>query len=82
MEFGARHLGSRDRFIGWSAEARRRNLRFLAYNSRFLILPWVQVEHLASHLLGHMARLLSGDWQQVYGHPLARFSAKVRLTLF
>jgi len=65
-----RHLGSRDRFIGWSAEARRRNLRFLAYNSRFLILPWVQVEHLASHLLGHMARRLSGDWEQVYGHPI------------
>jgi len=65
-----RHLGSRDRFIGWSAQARRRNLRFLAYNSRFLILPRVQVEHLASHLLGHMARLLSGDWQQVYGHPI------------
>ncbi len=65
-----RHLGSRDRFIGWSAEARRRNLRFLAYNSRFVILPWVQVEHLASHLLGRMARVLSGDWEQVYGHPI------------
>jgi Domain of unknown function (DUF4338) len=65
-----RHLGSRDHFIGWSAEARRRNLRFLAYNSRFLILPWVQVEHLASHLLGHMARGLSGDWEQAYGHPI------------
>jgi transposase len=36
-----RHLGSRDRYIGWSAEARRRNIRFLAYNTRFLILPWV-----------------------------------------
>jgi hypothetical protein len=35
-----RHLGSRDRFIGWNAEARRRNIRFLAYNTRFLILPW------------------------------------------
>jgi len=65
-----RHLGSRDRFIGWSAEARRRNIRFLAYNSRFLILPWVQVEHLASHLLGRMARLLSGNWEQLYGHPI------------
>ena len=41
-----RHLGSRDRYIGWSAEARRRNVRFLAYNSRYLILPWVTVEHL------------------------------------
>jgi len=65
-----RHLGSRDRFIGWGAEARRRNIRFLAYNSRFLILPWVQVEHLASHLLGCMARVLSDDWERIYGHPI------------
>jgi Druantia protein DruA len=65
-----RHLGSRDRYIGWSAEARRRNIRFLAYNIRFLILPWVQVEHLASHLLGCMAKRLSEDWERVYGHPI------------
>ena len=65
-----RHLGSRDRFIGWSAEARRRNIRFVAYNTRFLILPWVQVEHLASHLLGGMARRLSEDWERIYGHPI------------
>lgn len=65
-----RHLGSRDRYIGWSAEARRRNVRFLAYNTRFLILPWVRVEHLASHLLSRMARRISRDWQQVYGHPV------------
>jgi hypothetical protein len=50
-----RHLGARDRFIGWSVEARRRNLRFLAYNPRYLILPWVRVPHLASHVLGQMA---------------------------
>jgi len=65
-----RHLGCRDRFIGWSAQARRKNIRFLAYNTRYLILPWVQVPHLASHLLGHMARTLSGDWERVYGHPV------------
>jgi Domain of unknown function (DUF4338) len=65
-----RHLGSRDRYIGWSAEARRRNIRFLAYNTRFLILPWVTVPHLASHLLGRMARLLSQDWERLYGHPI------------
>jgi hypothetical protein len=65
-----RHLGPRDRFIGWSAAARRRNLRFLAYNTRFLILPWVEVPHLASHLLGRMARMIAGDWQRVYGHPV------------
>jgi hypothetical protein len=65
-----RHLGSRDRYIGWSAEARRRNVRFLAYNTRFLILPWVKVEHMASHILGRMASRISADWQRIYGHPI------------
>lgn len=65
-----RHLAGRDCFIGWSAEARRRNIRFLAYNLRFLLLPWVCIPHAASHILAHMARRLSADWQQVYGHPL------------
>ena len=65
-----RHLGPRDRFIGWSADARRRNIRGVAYNTRYLILPWVEVPHLASHLLGRMARMLPGDWQRVYGHPV------------
>jgi hypothetical protein len=65
-----RHLGSRDRFIGWSGEARRCNIRFIAYNTRFLILPWVQVPHLASHILGRIARRLSADWERLYGHPI------------
>ena len=65
-----RHLGARDRFIGWSAEARRRNIRFLAYNPRFLIVPYVQVKHLASHILGEMAHRISTDWEWVYGHPI------------
>jgi len=65
-----RHLGPRDRFIGWSSAARRRNIRFLAYNSRFLILPWVQVPNLASHLLGSMAKILPAHWERVYGHPV------------
>ena len=65
-----RHLGSRDRFIGWAAPARLANIRLLAYNTRFLILPWVTVPHLASHLLGRIARRLSADWQSVYGHPI------------
>ncbi|MGA8054596.1 MAG: DUF4338 domain-containing protein [Burkholderiales bacterium] len=65
-----RHLGPRDRFIGWSAAARRRNLRLLAYNTRFLILPWVAVPHLASHVLARLAARLSADWQQLYGHPI------------
>lgn len=65
-----RHLGPRDRFIGWSAEARRANIRFIAYNSRYLILPWVRVPHLASHLLGRMARMLPSEGERVYGHPV------------
>src|SRR2546427_4769632 len=65
-----RHLGSRDRYLGWSAEARRRNIRFLAYNTRFLILPWVTVEHLASHILARMAKRLSEDWERLYQHPI------------
>src|SRR5580698_4888743 len=65
-----RHLGSRDRYIGWNAEARRRNIRFIAYNTRFLILPWIRVPHLASHLLGRMAATLSHDWDRMYSHPI------------
>ncbi len=64
------HLGSRDRYIGWSAEARRRNIRFLAYNTRYLILPWVHVPHLASHILGRMASQLSPEWERMYDHPV------------
>ena len=65
-----RHLCSRDRYIGWDGAARRSRIRFIAYNTRFLILPWVRVEHLASHLLGRMAARISDDWQQMYGHPI------------
>jgi hypothetical protein len=65
-----RHLGSRDRYIGWSAEARRRNIRFIAYNTRFLILPWIRVPHLASHILGRVTSALSADWERMYSHPV------------
>jgi hypothetical protein len=65
-----RHLGPRDRFIGWSAEARKNNIHLVAYNSRFLVLPWVEVRYLASHLLGRMAKMLSGDWERMYGHSV------------
>jgi hypothetical protein len=61
-------LRPRDRFIGWSISARDHNRHLVAYNPRFLIPPWVKVKHLASHLLGHMARALPSEWQRVYGH--------------
>jgi hypothetical protein len=66
----ARHLGPRDRHLGWRPEVRRRNIRYLAYNTRYLILPWVQVPHLASHLLSRMTGMLSAEWEKVYGHPV------------
>jgi hypothetical protein len=65
-----RHLGSRDRYIGWSMEARKRNIRFIAYNTRFLILPWVRTPHLASHILSRVTGSFSRDWEQMYGHPI------------
>jgi len=65
-----RHIGCRDRFIGWDKEMRRRNVHLLAYNTRFLILPWAQVPHLASHVLGVIARRISRDWQELYEHPV------------
>jgi hypothetical protein len=77
-----RHLGPRDRFIGWSAKARRRNVQLIAYNLRFLVLPWVEIPNLASHLLGRMARQLSPDWQRFYGHPVYYLETFVDLGRF
>ena len=64
------HMGPRDRFIGWSPQTRRQNLHLLAYNSRYLILPWVEVRYLASHILAQIARRISSDWQSLYDHPV------------
>jgi hypothetical protein len=78
----SRAVGCRDRFIGWSVEERRRNIGFLAYNTRFLILPWVEVPHLASHILGACARRLSADWERIYGHPIHLLETYVDPTRF
>jgi hypothetical protein len=65
-----RHLKLRDCYLGWGEEARERNVHLLAYNTRFLILPWVEVPHLASHILGRMAKIVAQDWQRLYAHRL------------
>jgi len=65
-----RHLGARDRYIDWNKQARQRNVHLIAYNTRFLILPWVKVPHLASHILGRMAARISADWEARYAHPI------------
>lgn len=60
-------MAPRDRWIGWSDVARRANLPRLVNNGRFLILPWVEVPHLASHILALAARQVSADWLAAYG---------------
>lgn len=76
----------RDRFLGWSAQQRQRNLGLIANNCRFLILPWAKAPHLASWILGQIHRRIAVDWQAKYGHGVvvletfverARFSGTV-----
>jgi hypothetical protein len=72
MLYGAAawRVADRDRFIGWDGAARKRGLSRIANNMRFLILPWVRIPHLASHLLALIRRRISTDWQEKYGHPI------------
>ena len=60
----------RDAFLGWDRAARERNLQGLTNNTRFLIPAWIEVPHLASHVLGLLARRIRADWQAKYGHPV------------
>lgn len=64
------HIGPRDIFIGWDRNDLEKGRHLLAYNTRFLILPWIKVPHLASHLLGLCARIINQDWQALYNHPV------------
>lgn len=72
MVFGAAawKVAARDEFIGWSMAQRQARLRWVVNQQRFLILPWVRVPHLASHLLALALRRLSADWQHRYGHSV------------
>jgi hypothetical protein len=63
-----RHIRCRDQFIGWDADTRKKNLSFMAYNTRFLMLPWVNIKCLASHILAQVVRILPEDWQRLYHH--------------
>ena len=65
-----RHIQCRDKFIGWSKENRVSNLHLIAYNTRFLILPWVSINCLASQLLSMMTKTISDDWVKYSNHPL------------
>lgn len=61
---------ARDRWIGWNDVRRQHRLTDITNNTRFLVLPWVKVPHLASHVLGQVLRRLPCDWQKKYGHPI------------
>jgi hypothetical protein len=65
-----RHIKCRDTFIGWSKEKRPANLHLIAYNTRFLILPWISIYCLASQLLSQIVKRISDDWLQYYHHPV------------
>jgi hypothetical protein len=65
-----RHIGCRDRYVGWDQEQRKRHLYRIVINTRFLILPWIHVPHLASHLLGFNVRRISQDWEKLYRHEV------------
>ena len=73
-------IAPRDNFIGWDATTRKANLYFLTNNMRFLILPWVKVPHLASHILGRVARRISSDWIERYNHPIYMLETFVKTT--
>src|SRR5712692_5372811 len=60
-------MAPRDSYVGWSAEVRPENLCRVVNNSRFLILPWVRIPHLASHILSRAARQPRLDWREPYG---------------
>ena len=65
-----RHIGPRDKFIGWDGKTRKQNIHLICYNTRFLILPWVNVKYLASHILSAVAKIICHDWQKIYNHPV------------
>ena len=73
---------ARDNFIGWDRDTRINHLRLLTNNTRFLILPWVRVPHLASHILSIIIRRIRSDWQKKYGHSLLLLETFVEVDRF
>jgi hypothetical protein len=84
MVFGAAawKVAARDQFIGWSVPQRQQHLRGIVNQQRFLMLPWVRVPHLASHVLALATRRLAADWQVRYGHRVWLVETFVELDRF
>ena len=75
-------LEDRDRWIGWSRTEKETNLRFIANNTRYLLLPWAKIPNLASRALGKAARQLQGDWLRTYGYAPALLETFVDSSLY
>ena len=82
--FGAAawRCAARDQFLGWDARQGSSGLSRIANNTRFLILPWVRVDCLASHVLGLVSRRIAADWEEKYGHGLDGLETFVELGRF
>ena len=82
--FGAAawRAAARDKFLGWDESQKAVGLSRVANNTRFLVLPWVKVRGLASHVLSRLAGRLSEDWQFKYGHPIYLLESFVDCTRF
>jgi hypothetical protein len=75
-------IAPRDRWIGWSADQRARNLQYIVNNSRCLILPWVQLKGLASPVPSRSVRQIPHDWLQHYEYTPLLLDTLVDATRF
>lgn len=72
----------RDRHLGWSIAERKAGLNRIANNTRYVIFPWARVPHLASHVLGRIARRIGRDWREKYAHGLDWLETFVEMDRF
>lgn len=84
LGFGAAawSVAARDRWIGWSSSQREQRLERIVNHSRFLLVPWVQCQNLASWILAQVARQLPHDWQARYGYTPVLLESFVELDRF
>lgn len=75
-------VAERDRMIGWDSQTREANLHKVVNNVRFLILPWVNIRHLASKVLALNTRTLQNDWLAFYNQPVSLLETFVDTTRF
>jgi hypothetical protein len=75
-------VGCRDTYIGWDGGDRPQRLHLVTNNMRFLVLPWVRIPHLASHVLGRIVRRIREDWKKIYGHEVVLLETFVDVSRF